>query len=132
MSHFSKLATRFVDQAALLAALDDVGYPAHKVEIHARPQPLVNRWDSRPQSAKIILRKEWTLGYADTGFLLQPDGSYAAIVDFSHHRTDEAWLQKITRRYAYHVAVKEAALQGFSLIQTTEDANGELVLTFTR
>ncbi len=132
MSHFSRLATKFVDPPALLAALADLGYPAGVVEVHQQPQRLANVYDRRnPQSAHIILRQRVTDGYADTGFLRQADGCYAAIVDLSHPSTNQAWLNRLTQRYAYHVAVTQAAAQGFSLIQT-EDENGELRLTFMR
>lgn len=135
MSHYSKVKTKLVDQAALLKALADLGFEAHKVEVHERPQALRGyKGDLRPEAAHVILRRRFVgSGSNDIGFVRQDDGAFTAIIseyDQGRHY-NQAWLDHLSQRYAYHVAVEQLTVQGFSLIEE-RDENGELVLTLTR
>jgi len=134
MSHYSKVTTRLVDEAALLKALADLGFAA--VEVHERPLGLRGyKGDLRKDTAHVIIRRRFIGPYSnDIGFLRQADGSYAAIIsefDEVEKGYDQAWLNRLSQRYAYHVAVTQLTAQGFSLIEE-QDENGELVLTLTR
>jgi hypothetical protein len=133
MSHYSKVTTRLIDEAALLKALADLGFAA--VEVHERPLGLRGyKGDLREDTAHVIIRRRYISPYSnDIGFLRQADGSFAAIIsEFdADGGYDQAWLDRLGQRYAYHVAVTQLTAQGFSLIEE-QDENGELVLTLTR
>ena len=136
MSHFTQLRTRLMDQAALLLALNDLGFSSEKVLVPEQAKPLYGyRGDRREQTAEIIIRRKHISDSSnDIGFKRQPDGSFSAIIseyDADDLGYNQAWLNKLQQRYTYHATIQHLATQGFSLIQT-EDANGELTLTLMR
>lgn len=117
MSHFSRLRTRIADQSALLKALGDVGFK--KVEAHQEAQHLYGyRGDVRAQTAEVIVRRKY-IGRAsnDIGFKKGDDGVYHAIIsDFDKRTYSQAWLNRLTQRYAYHVTRAKLEEQGFTLV----------------
>ena len=134
MSHYAKIKTKLVDQAALLKALADLGFG--EVEVHERPLALRGyKGDLREDTAHVIIRRRFIGSSSnDIGFLRQSDGTYAAIIsEFDQDAAgyDQTWLDQLSQRYAYHVAVTQLTAQGFSLIEE-QDENGEIVLTMTR
>lgn len=134
MSHYTTVKTKLVDQAALVKALADVGYA--ELEVYAEPEGLRGyRGDLRADRAHIIIRRRFISSLSnDVGFLRQADGSFTAIIsefDAQSRGFNQAWLNKLHQRYAYHVAVDQLTSQGFSLIEE-RDENGEIVLTLTR
>lgn len=127
MSHYTTLPTQIVDAHALIMALADLGFPANKVETHAEPQQLYGyRGDERPERAHVIIRRKH-VGFSsnDIGFVRGEDGAFHAIIsEFDQLALgyDDAWLQRLTQRYAYHVTLAELAQQGFTLAEETDRA----------
>jgi hypothetical protein len=132
MSHFTRMATRFTDVPGLVKALADVGFK--NVEVHETPQHLYGfLGDQRTQTAEVIIRKKH-VGFAsnDIGFKRRNDGVFEAVVS-SYDRTwySTEWLNKLTQRYAYHVAKAKLEEQGFNLV-TDEAKDGNLRLVLRR
>ena len=131
MSHFTRLKTRITDKAALVKALADVGYKL--VEIHDTPAALYGyRGDKRAEQAEVIVRRKY-VGRAsnDLGFRRTDDGSFEAIISaYDRRKHSQAWLDRLTQRYAYHVARGKLQEQGFDLVseETARDGRIHLVL----
>ena len=131
MSHFTRLKTRITDKAALVQALADVGYKL--VETHDTPQHLYGyQGDRRAQTAEVIVRRKY-VGRAsnDVGFRRSDDGSFEAIISaYDRRKHSQAWLDRVTQRYAYHVARAKLKEQGFDLVseETARDGRIRLVL----
>lgn len=124
MSAYTTLATRIVSAEHLALALRDLGFA--EVEVHQSPQTL-HGWmgDARAQRAEVIVRREH-IGDAsnDLGFARGQDGTFVAIVseyDRDHGDFDRGWLEKLTQRYAYHVARERLEAQGFDLVEERVD-----------
>lgn len=129
MSHYTVLRTQFVDAAALVKALADLGFA--EVEVHEKPKHL-RGWlgGVRLDSAEIIIRRKY-VGKAsnDIGFKRQPDGTYTAIIsEFDRARFSAAWLERLAQRYAYHITLGKLTEQGFELV-TEKQEQGRIHLT---
>jgi hypothetical protein len=133
MSHFTRLQTRIVETDALCKALADVGFD--KVEVHAEAQHLYGyQGDQRADTAEVIIRRRH-VGRAsnDIGFKRQPDGTFTAIISgYDRSKYSEAWLDKLTQRYAYHVTRAKLAEQGFDLVTEEKDEAGRIHLVLRR
>ena len=133
MSHFTTVRTQFTDPTALVKALDDAGYK--KVEVHNQAQNLYGyQGDVRAQTAEIIVRRNY-VGRAsnDLGFKRQNDATFEAIIsEYDSRRHNEAWLQRLSQRYAYHVATAKLAEQGFNLVTEETQADGRIHLVARR
>jgi hypothetical protein len=131
VSHFTRLKTRITDKGALVKALADIGYKL--VEVHDAPQHLYGyRGDKRAQVAEVIVRRKY-VGHAsnDLGFQRTADGSFEAIISgYDRRKHSQAWLDRLTQRYAYHVARAKLQEQGFDLVseETAKDGRIHLVL----
>ena len=131
MSHFTRLKTRLTDVDGLTRALADLGFK--EVEVHAEAQNLYGyQGDVRAQTAEVIVRRRH-VGRAsnDIGFKRGEDGAFEAVISaYDRRRYSQAWLDKLTQRYAYHVARAKLQEQGFDLVseETARDGRIHLVL----
>jgi hypothetical protein len=127
MSHFTKLRTRITNADGLMKALADVGFK--NVEAHETAQHLYGYLgDARPQTAEVIVRRKHIGRMSnDIGFKRQADGTFEAIIsEYDRHNYSQAWLDRLTQRYAYHVARAKLAEQGFDLV-SEEAQEGERI-----
>lgn len=133
MSHFTTIKTRITDTEALVEALRDVGFAG--VEVFGQPQHLHGyQGDRRKQTAEVVIRREH-VGEAsnDIGFKRRGDGEYDAIIsEFDRSKYNSKWLEKLTHRYAYHLAVHKMTEQGFDLVSEEAQANGAVHLLLRR
>lgn len=131
MSHFTTLRTRLTDRDALVAALHDLGNG--DVEVHEHAQPLHGYQGDRTHRAHVIIRrKHLRSALGDIGFALH-DGRFTAVIDDSDRRRyDEAWLNRLTARHAYHVASATLAAQGFDLVEEQQERDGTVRLLLRR
>jgi hypothetical protein len=136
VSHFTTLKTQITDAECLRRALADRGFPT--VEVHATPQHLYGfQGDVRPETAEVIIRRQH-VGFAsnDIGFKRRADGTFDAIVS-SYDRSGSSglshgWIDRLSQRYAYHVALQKLAEQGFALAQEETTASGQVRLVLRR
>lgn len=133
MSHFTTVATQITDEPSLVKALGDLGFK--QVEIHETAENLYGyRGDQRSQTAEIIIRRNY-IGTAsnDVGFKRQPDGTFQAIISqYDRSRFSKNWLDQLSQRYAYHLAVGKLEEQGFALIAEEKQADGRIHLVARR
>jgi hypothetical protein len=131
VSHFTTIKTKISDPRALVLALRDKGFET--AEVHEEAASLMGyRGDERQQTAEVIVRRKF-VGHAsnDIGFKRTQDGSFDAIISqYDRPRFDKRWLESLTQRYAYHVALAKLEEQGFTLAseETSKDGRIHLVL----
>lgn len=133
MSHFTILKTRLVDADMLIRALNDLGFP--QVEIHRVPQGLFGyQGDLRPEKAEIIIRRQFISSSSnDIGFRMTSDGTFEAIIsEFDRDIYSQDWLNRLTQRYAYHVARSRLEAQGFDLVSEETHPDGQVHLVLRR
>jgi hypothetical protein len=131
MSHFTVLRTQVTDVDALVKALEDVGFK--HAEVHTTAQHLYGfQGDVRPQTAEVIIRRKYIGRLSnDIGFKRREDGTFDAIIsDYDRAKYSQEWLNRLTQRYAYHVARAKLTEQGFALVseEVQEGARIHLVL----
>jgi hypothetical protein len=131
MSHFTRIRTQIKELDVLVQALADVGFKA--VEVHATAQHLYGyEGDIRPDTAEVIIRRA-NIGAMsnDIGFHRQPDGTFEAIIsEYDQRQYSQAWLNRLTQRYAYHALMAKAPTEGFTVEEeeTLEDGTVRVVL----
>src|SRR5262245_55090021 len=125
MSHFTRLRTRMTDRTYVTQALQDLGYRfdvgaveirgyggcKHRVEIRV---PTRNR------------------GY-DIGFE-KANGHYEIVADWWGIRDiqQQAFLETLQQRYAYHATRAKLEEQGFSLVQEEVAQDGRVHMVLRR
>jgi Protein of unknown function (DUF1257) len=133
MSHFTKLRTQITDIDGLVKALADADFK--KVEVHETAQSLHGyRGDVRPQTAEVIVRRKYVgRSSNDIGFKRQADGTFEAIISqYDRQKYSQAWLNRLTQRYAYHVALVKLAEQGFDLMVEVAEEGERIHLVLRR
>jgi hypothetical protein len=126
MSHYSEVRIEFRDRAALVAALNRLGFQG-KVEVRQEAQPLYGyQGDRREQQAHIIIRRQHVGAAAnDLGFQRQSDGSYRAWIseyDRNHNGYNDSWLGRLKQAYGVERARAEAKKKGY---RVTEQKQGD-------
>lgn len=113
MSAYITLMTPMMDQESLLAALEDMGFHAAKIEVHATPVSLVGyQNDQRKQTAHIIIRRQHVgSGSNDIGFLSTNTGFRAHISDYDQRQFGQDWLSKLNTRYQSRFSAKQARIE---------------------
>jgi len=133
MSQYLSMQTQLVSAKHLVCALDDLGF--HDVEVHETAQPLKG-WlgDARENRAEIIIRKKY-VGAAsnDIGFHRGVDGRFTAFIsDYDKNRHGAAWLNRLTQRYAYHVALDILQEEDFDVVTESVEEDQTIHLTLRR
>jgi hypothetical protein len=125
MSHYSEVQIEFRDGAALVAALNRLGFQ-DKVEVHQDPKSLYGyQGDRREQQAHIIIRRQHVGSAAnDIGFQRFSDGLYRAYIsdfDRDHNGYNDAWLGRLKQAYGVERAKAEARKKGYRVTEQKQD-----------
>lgn len=121
MSHYVDIVTEIRDQAALVKALERLGFGPNKVEVHDKPQPLIGyQGDKREQLAHVILRRRFVGGASnDIGFLKGSDGRYIShISEYDQTYYNSTWQNKLCTYYGVEKSKIELSKKG---LKFTED-----------
>jgi hypothetical protein len=118
MSHISTIMTKLVSTEHIVKALRDMGFS--KVAV--------------PNTDKIIIRaKEGGFPTFDIRFLRTKEGRFnAQISDYDQERFDKLWMQTLTQRYAYHVAIDALKEEEFEMIEESLKGGNAIHLTLRR
>jgi len=114
MSHFTQGTLEIRDEAALVAALEELGF-AGKVEVHLTPSTLYGyRGDARPERAHVIIRRQHVGRLSnDLGFRQEVDGRFTAIVsEYDRETYGPTWLTRLTDLAGVQRALRLAASRG--------------------
>ncbi|MBT8367266.1 MAG: DUF1257 domain-containing protein [Deltaproteobacteria bacterium] len=118
MSHISMILTKLVSAQHIIRALKDMGFSEvwtlHDDEI-------------------IIRAKNTGIPKTDVRFSRMKDGRFKAqISEFDMGSFNHTWLEKLTQRYAYHVAMDTLKEQNFEMIEESVERSGTIHLTLRR
>jgi hypothetical protein len=135
VSAYTTVHTQLVSPEHVAAALRDLGFAG--VEVHETPRPLVGwQGERRAQRAEVIVRREHVGESSnDIGFARGPEGTLVAVIsefDRDHCGYDAQWLERLTQRYAYHVARERLEAQGFDRVEESRDATDTIRMVLRR
>jgi hypothetical protein len=127
MSHFTRVKTKMTDVEVLCEALRDIGHEPHRGVV-------VRGYAGRSAPAEVVVRPG---GAYDVGFARAPDGTLHVLADWWGVGRDtglreETFLPPVLQRYAYRTVVKQAAAQGFRVVQEVVGADQGIKLTIRR
>jgi hypothetical protein len=108
MSHITRLRTIMKERRLLLLAMQEVGLSPE---------------DTPP--ALGLVRAGYVTFHLD-------NGAYALVHDSDESRVVLPLLQRITQRYAYHVAREKLEAQGFALVDEVHQESGQVHLVMRR
>lgn len=111
MSHFSKIQTRIVNQAAAIAALEEMGYT---VEVHTKAVILDNNYaTARRQKMKAhLVVDRGQLGWGtDFGLLRLNDGSFEIVTDTFFEQA-RSLANRLPAEYAKQTIIQQAQQLG--------------------
>lgn len=133
MSHYTLLETKIVSKSHLVHALKDMGFT--DVEVHDSPVPVYNFAGRKTgDMAEVIIRRKH-LGKTsnDIGFQRNTENAFDIIVsDADIGNYGGLWLQRLTQRYAYRVALDMLGQKDFDVVEETTDENETIHLTLRR
>ena len=118
MSHISMIMTKLLSVEHIIRALKDMGF-----------SEVLTQHDDEI----IIPAKNAGIPKRDVRFSRMKDGRFQAqITDFDLKNFNLTWLQKLTQRYAYHVAMDTLKAQHFEMIEESVEHGNTIHLTLRR
>ena len=125
MSHFSRIKTRLVERAHLVAALRDLGHAPEEGRVEARG------YGGARTRVEVKIATA-AAGY-DVGFRHTPEG-YEVVADWWGVRglEQKEFLRQLHQRYAYHAARAKLEEQGFTLVSEEKQEDGRIRLVLRR
>lgn len=122
MSHFSKIKVEIHDEECLLKALEDLGY---RYQRNAE----IRGFGGKRMRVDIALPQE---GGYDIGFLREGK-EFRMVADLWGLKVDkDEFLKQVKQRYAYHVVLKQAKTQGFTIVEERQEEDGTIRLVCER
>lgn len=127
MSHFTRVKTQITDVEVLKRALSDLKYPYAE-------NTLVRGYQGKKEQAELVVRPG---GDYDIGFVKGQDGNFQIVADWwgvhkDNGLKEQAFLNPVMQRYAYHTVVEQVAKQGFSVVQESVGTDNTVKLTVRR
>lgn len=133
MSHFTRIHTEFVEEAAIVAALNDLGIGP--VELHESPVRLKG-WGAqagrRPKARIVVRKRHLRPSYTDLGFQETQKGTWQLWADSAYLRRHATVLSQLKSRYAYHTSINVLKKQGYRVIEESTGDTGEIRLVLQR
>lgn len=104
MSAYLTLPTPLIDQEALVAALEDLGFAHAAIEVHTDAVPLVGyEGAARGERAHVVIRRQHVGASSnDLGFERTATGFRAHVSDFDRPGYGPAWLGRLRERHDVH------------------------------
>ncbi len=122
MSHFSKIKAEIRDEECLLKALEDLGYPYQR-------DATIRGFGGQSMRVDVAVPQE---GGYDIGFLREGE-EFQMVADLWGLKVNkEEFLQRVQQRHAYHVVLKQAQTQGFTVVEEQECEDGSIRLVCER
>jgi hypothetical protein len=119
MSHFTRIATQFTDEAALIAALKTLGL---NPEIHQTPVALNNLWKSQDK-AHIVIRQEVIGSKSDIGYIKSDSGFQCTADDYAIRYSNRPnLLYEIVVEYQAEVIRKK----GYQVVERRTTTDGRI------
>ena len=127
MSHFTRVKTQITNVDVLKRALSDLHYTYAEGAI-------VRGYQGKKEQAELVVQPG---GDYDIGFVKAADGNYQIVADWwgvhkDNGLKEQAFLNPVMQRYAYHTVVEQVAKQGFSVVQESVGTDQTVKLTVRR
>ncbi|HLV43462.1 MAG TPA: DUF1257 domain-containing protein [Aggregatilineales bacterium] len=122
MSHFTRVRTQLRDLQTVRRALEDLGYEVEEGRT-------VRGYGGQETDADLIVRtgSQYDLGFRQEG------GAILMVADFWGLRVDrEAFLNRLTQRYAYLTVLEQAQTQGWQSVTEETQPDGSIRLVMQR
>ena len=125
MSHFSNIKTKIRNLSSLKAALSDM-----EIDWKAGPKS-VRGYQGQTHNAEIVVEQDnnYDIGFSWNG------QEYELVSDLQYWQqplTVDAFLQKVTQRYAYQTVLAESNKQGFQVAEQQKNEDGSIRLVVQR
>lgn len=124
MSKFVKVRTELRDLTMIKRALDDLGLN------YREGAQYKHGWTGARHTAELVV--EGSGPFSGFGLRRNDEGIYEILGDSMGLSSQQATLQKLNQRYAYHKVVEDASKAGFSLVEETTDRNKAVHLVMRR
>ena len=127
MSHFTRVKTQITDVEVLKRALADLNYAYGE-------DAVVRGYQGKKEHAEVVVRPG---GDYDIGFIKGKDGNFQIVADWwgvtkDNGLKEQAFLNPVMQRYAYHTVVEQVAKQGFQVVQEAVGTDNTVKLTVRR
>lgn len=127
MSHFTRVKTQITDVEVLKHALSDLQYSY-------ADNAIVRGYQGKTEKAELVVNPG---GGYDIGFIKGQDGHFQIVADWwgvtkDNGLKEQAFLNPVMQRYAYHTVVEQVAKQGFQVVQETVGTDQTVKLTVRR
>jgi hypothetical protein len=127
VSHFTRVKTQITDVEVLKRALGDLQYTVAE-------NTLVRGYQGKQEHAEVVVSPG---GAYDIGFIKGSDGHFQVVADWwgvhkDNGLREQAFLNPVMQRYAYHTVVDQVAKQGFQVVQETVGTDSTVKLTVRR
>ena len=131
MSHFTTIKTEITDPIALKKALTDLGYSVVEEGFNL---PLYGYQDDRrPQTADIVIRRQYISGLSnDLGFKKKGSTYEMIISEYDVRLLGQNFIDRLMQRYAYHKVLSEAKRQNWTKVQEEKMQDGTIKLVLTK
>lgn len=124
MSHFTTVKTKIKSLTNLIAALQEM--EVDFVQAEAGQMVKVRGYRGNEELADLCIQIDETY---DIGVRKTHAGEYELVADWSEleDRMDtEAFMEKLTQRYAYHTVIEQIKSQGYNLDEQTQEEDGTI------
>jgi hypothetical protein len=124
MSHITRIQTQLTEKAHLLQALRDLGFRAEEGQLAVRGF----RGQESPVDIRVAVPLSYDIGFRKNGI------AYEAVADWNGVQglQPQAFLERLSQRYAYHAAKEKLAAQGFTLVEEQVNETGQIRLLLRR
>ena len=127
MSHFTKCDLKMTNMAAILRALDDLGFAYKSSDATQAVQ--VRGWRGQKLDAAIAV----DMGQYDIGVVAGEHGTYDLTADWwgvetTKGVTEQEFKDKLSQRYAYHNVLMACEEKGYSVEEEVNEEDGSIQL----
>jgi hypothetical protein len=127
MSHFTKCELKMTNMAAILRALDDLGYEYEAAEAGQSVQ--VRGWQGQMLDGAIAV----DMGKYDIGVIAGENGTYDITADWWGVETtkgvsEQEFKDKLSQRYAYHNVLMACEAKGYTVEEEVNEEDGSIQL----
>jgi hypothetical protein len=121
MSHFTRVKTQLTDIQMVKRVLEDLG--------HTVTSGIVRGYGNQETRADLVVRLD---DRVDVGF--QQDGKVVGMIGdfYGSHISPEAFLNKVSQRYAYLTILDQTTDQGWQKVTEETQADGSVRLVLQR
>lgn len=124
MSHFSRISTKLRDIDTVKEALNDLGYQVRK----KAPVRGFSQWEKIEADIVITAEDGRDIGFRDQGGEIEIVADFWARGEFDR----EAFIEKVTQRYAYRTIIEKAEEQGFEVVTEENQEDGSIRIVVQR